>query len=230
MRYAVEKISQSGPKICCTYQSMVSKTRERLIEVARQLFARNGVEHTTMLDIANASEKGRRTLYTYFKNKREIHQAVIERESEQLVAQERQIQNSAICATNKLEGILRARLGAMLTSRSHKLSDPLSLIHFLDGNRSGKTKRLAAEKELDILQNVLREGIESGEFDFEQANRLAPVIILLLHSLDNPLAKDNLEILGYTGETAYDRITAFIITAIKSRSTVAGRHAINKQL
>ncbi len=41
---------------------MVSKTRERLIEVARQLFVRKGVENTTMLDIANASDKGRRTL------------------------------------------------------------------------------------------------------------------------------------------------------------------------
>jgi len=75
---------------------MVSKTRERLIEVARQLFARKGVEHTTMLDIANASDKGRRTLYTYFKNKREIHQAVIEHESEQLEAHQRQIHASAL--------------------------------------------------------------------------------------------------------------------------------------
>ena len=55
---------------------MALKTRDKLIEVARQLFAHKGVENTTMLDIANASEKGRRTIYTYFKNKREIHQAV----------------------------------------------------------------------------------------------------------------------------------------------------------
>ena len=79
-------------KHCQDACSMVSKTRERLIEVARQLFARKGVENTTMLDIANASDKGRRTIYTYFKNKREIHQAVIERESDQAVAREREIQ------------------------------------------------------------------------------------------------------------------------------------------
>ena len=42
----------------------VSKTRERLVEVARQLFARSGVENTTMNDIAQASSKGRRTLHT----------------------------------------------------------------------------------------------------------------------------------------------------------------------
>ena len=88
---------------------MVSKTRERLIEVARQLFVRKGVENTTMLDIANASDKGRRTIYTYFKNKREIHQAVIERESEQIVSRQRQIQTETVSASKKLENFMRAR-------------------------------------------------------------------------------------------------------------------------
>ena len=48
--------------ICAIF--MAIKTREKLIEVARQLFARKGIENTTMNDIANASEKGRRTNYT----------------------------------------------------------------------------------------------------------------------------------------------------------------------
>ena len=45
----------------------VSKTRTRLVDVARGLFAKQGLENTTMNDIAVASGKGRRTLYTYFK-------------------------------------------------------------------------------------------------------------------------------------------------------------------
>ena len=44
----------------------VSKTRQKLVDVARQLFAKNGIANTTMNDIAVASGKGRRTLYTYF--------------------------------------------------------------------------------------------------------------------------------------------------------------------
>ncbi len=195
---------------------MVSKTRERLIEVARQLFARKGVEHTTMLDIANASDKGRRTLYTYFKNKREIHQAVIEHESEQLVARERQIHASALSATNKLEGIIRARFEAMLTQQPRGM-EQLSLRHFLDSNRIGKAKKLAAQKELDILQHVLREGIDTGEFDPKQTARLAPLVILLAHAVDNPIAKENLEILGYSGEIAYDRVISFLVTAVISK-------------
>ena len=37
--------------------------------MARQLFTRNGLKNTTMNDIANASEKGRRTVYSYFRTK-----------------------------------------------------------------------------------------------------------------------------------------------------------------
>uniref|UniRef100_UPI002674FA63 TetR/AcrR family transcriptional regulator n=2 Tax=Duncaniella TaxID=2518495 RepID=UPI002674FA63 len=65
--------------------AIASKTRERLLDVARQLFASNGVERTTMNDIATASDKGRRTIYTYFKNKKEIYDAVIEREADAIV-------------------------------------------------------------------------------------------------------------------------------------------------
>ena len=61
-----------------------SKTRDMLVDVARQLFARKGVDNTTMNDIAQASLKGRRTLYTYFKSKNEIYLAVVESELNQL--------------------------------------------------------------------------------------------------------------------------------------------------
>ena len=50
----------------------ITKTRQILIDVARQLFAKNGIEKTTMNDIAQASGKGRRTLYTYFSRKEDM--------------------------------------------------------------------------------------------------------------------------------------------------------------
>ena len=62
----------------------VPKTKERLMDVARLLFAKNGVENTTMNDIAKTSKKGRRTLYTYFKNKEEVYLAVVQSELDKL--------------------------------------------------------------------------------------------------------------------------------------------------
>ena len=51
----------------------MSNTKKMLIEVARVLFSKNGKKEDTMNDIAEASKKGRRTLYTYFNNKEEIY-------------------------------------------------------------------------------------------------------------------------------------------------------------
>lgn len=86
---------------------MVSKTREKLIEVARQLFAYKGVENTTMNDIAAASDKGRRTIYTYFKNKREIYNAVLEQQSNQIIGRLKEtVALENISATEKLRRYL----------------------------------------------------------------------------------------------------------------------------
>ncbi|MBO4736358.1 MAG: helix-turn-helix transcriptional regulator, partial [Paludibacteraceae bacterium] len=40
------------------------ETKDVLIDVARTLFATKGYANTSMNDIANAANKGRRTLYT----------------------------------------------------------------------------------------------------------------------------------------------------------------------
>ena len=55
-----------------------------MVDVARLLFAKNGIANTTMNDIALASGKGRRTLYTYFNRKEDVYSAVIESELERL--------------------------------------------------------------------------------------------------------------------------------------------------
>ena len=65
----------------------LSKTKKMLIEVARELFATHGKRNITMNDIAEASKKGRRTLYTYFNNKEEIFRAVIDKELNYLLEQ-----------------------------------------------------------------------------------------------------------------------------------------------
>ncbi|MDE6783113.1 MAG: TetR/AcrR family transcriptional regulator, partial [Paramuribaculum sp.] len=90
---------------------MVSKTRDKLLEVARNLFMVKGVEHTTMNDIATASERGRRTIYTYFKSKREIYQAVVERESELVISRLREVVQSSVPPEEKLRSYLTIRFG-----------------------------------------------------------------------------------------------------------------------
>lgn len=203
---------------------MASKTRDKLIEVARQLFARKGVENTTMLDIANASEKGRRTIYTYFKNKREIHQAVIERESEQIVSRQRQILQSDATAAEKLRQFLEARFRILICptdggedSRCREDENVPLLLRIdlsLDMRRAQKARRLAVRKEIEILRQILDRGVADGEFSRVQAARAMSLIIVLMQGVDSSSLADHLALAGTdTGHMEQD-VIAFVTDAL----------------
>ena len=161
---------------------MVLKTREKLIEVARQLFAHKGVENTTMNDIAAASDKGRRTIYTYFKNKREIYNAVIERESENLIENLREVLLSDLSPARKLAEGLKRRFEIIMQLSQRQ--DSIRIIFYRDLRRIDKIRKLVGEKEEEILNSILKEGVDAGEFDAMQAKRLPSLVKILLNSSD----------------------------------------------
>lgn len=167
---------------------MVLKTREKLIDVARQLFARKGIENTTMNDIANASDKGRRTIYTYFKTKRDIYDAVIKHESEQMVMNLRQIAlNSELSPETKLRKFMALRTEMMHTGtpRSYDTSGaPLRTFFIRDIKRIERIRLYVAAKEKDILQRILDEGVNAGRFDAAQARRLPSLLRLAAQGID----------------------------------------------
>ena len=93
----------------------VEKTRNKLIDVARALFAKKGIEETTMNDIALASGKGRRTLYTYFKSKEEVYAAVVEDELELMSQQLAEVAAKEMDYEDKLVAMIYAHLNAIKT-------------------------------------------------------------------------------------------------------------------
>lgn len=140
---------------------MSSKTRERLIEVARQLFTLKGVAHTTMNDIASASARGRRTIYMYFKNKKEIYNAVVESESDRLVDSLSKVMDLPLPADEKLTRFLRVRLERYLApSTSASIRQWLKF----DSRRLEKVQVMAREKEQAMLEKLLDDGIHEEIF------------------------------------------------------------------
>lgn len=162
---------------------MVSKTRDKLIEVARQLFANKGVENTTMNDIAAASEKGRRTIYTYFKNKREIYNAVIEKQSDKIIENLRNIASSSLDPVQKLEQYLSQRFQLVV---DYVPKHDMVLRHLFDRDlrRMEKIHRLAVLKEEEMFRALLEEGIRLGAFDRSQAMRLLKLHPILFQGVD----------------------------------------------
>ena len=134
----------------------IVKTKDLMIEVARQLFARVGFTNTTMNDIADASKKGRRTLYTYFRNKDEIFHAVIERELERLWHDLELIRRLPASPEDKILTMLLTHLDKMkdLVLRNGSLrAEFFRDIWLVENSRAAFD-----EKEIRQLRELLEEG------------------------------------------------------------------------
>ena len=176
----------------------VSKTRERLVEVARQLFARSGVENTTMNDIAQASSKGRRTLYTYFKNKDEIYQAVVESEIDKLNKMLMEVASKDLPADEKLITYIYSRLDAVkaLVFRNGTLRANL----FRDIWTVEKIRKDFDLRDIEVIKGIFDEGIAQGLFNVPDPDIMASVLHHALKGLEVPYIR------GLMGDTISQRI------------------------
>ena len=143
----------------------VSKTKAKLVDVARQLFAKMGVENTTMNDIALASKKGRRTLYTYFKSKDEIYLAVVESELDILSDMMKRVAEKNISPDEKLLEMIYTRLDAV--KEVVYRNGTLRAYFFRDIWRVEKVRKKFDAKEVQLFKAVLLEGQAKGVESFQ---------------------------------------------------------------
>lgn len=191
---------------------MVSKTRDKFIEVARQLFARKGVENTTMNDIASASDKGRRTIYTYFKNKRDIYNAVVESESDKLLMNLRLIVAKPISAEEKLREYVAVRFETMreIVSRNGSLKAGF----FRDLRKVDRARKLISKKEIAMLREILEEGSVGGEFHIDDLNHTSVIITHMIQGLDVTYIRDSLSDKGIDQEMLSSYFSNLVLNGI----------------
>lgn len=196
---------------------MALKTRDKLVEVARQLFARQGIENTTMSDIANASDKGRRTIYTYFKNKREIYDAVVERESEQIVGRLRWLVTADMPPMEKLERFIDQRIDALLDLMVHYNDNNIMIRSLLkrDGKRIEEIRYRAIEKEHEILTAILDEGVRLGCFNPRTVGSVFPVLLMIFQGLELSDQHNNYELLHVQRRTIRAHIKRLLVAGVE---------------
>ena len=194
---------------------MVSKTRDKFIEVARQLFARKGVENTTMNDIASASDKGRRTIYTYFKTKRDIYEAVVESESDKLIRTLRMIVATPDSAEDKLCRYIMVRFETMreIVSRNGSLRAGF----FRDFRRVDRARKKISKREMALLREILEEGVASGDFEIADVTRTAVLITHTIQGLDVTYIQDSLADNGLEKEKLANNFTQILLFGIAKK-------------
>ena len=194
---------------------MVKKTRDRFIEVARSLFARKGVENTTMNDIAAASDKGRRTIYTYFKSKREIFNAVIESESDDLLQNLEAIVTKPISPEHKLREYVATRMETMreIVSRNGSLRAGF----FRDVRKVDRARAVISKKEIKMLMRILHEGVVLGVFDIPHVKEMAIIITNSIHGFDVPYIRNSLTEYGIDKKDMARMIADLVLNGIRVR-------------
>lgn len=162
----------------------VLKTRAKLVDVARQLFAKKGVEDTTMNDIAQASKKGRRTLYTYFKSKEQIYMAVVESELEMLSTQMEKAASKPVSPDKKILELIMTHLDAikMVVYRNGTLRADF----FRDIWRVEAMRKEFDRKGTALFRRVLHEGKEQNLFDIDNVEITADILHYCIKGIEVP--------------------------------------------
>jgi AcrR family transcriptional regulator len=162
----------------------VTKTRSLLVDVARRLFAQQGLEGTTMNDIAVASNRGRRTLYTYFKNKEEIYYAVIETEVERLSDKMDEVVSKDMDPEQKLILMIYTHLNMIkeaVTRNGNLRAEFFRNIWMVE-----RVRKAFDHEELELFRRVLQEGCDMGRFVIENVSLMADIFHYCIKGMEVP--------------------------------------------
>ena len=176
----------------------VQKTRAQLVDVARQLFAKKGVDATTMNDIAVASKKGRRTLYTYFKSKEQIYMAVVESELEMLSDTMERVAHKDIPPDEKILELISTHLD--IVKRAVYRNGTLRANFFRDIWRVEAMRKHFDQNEMKLFRQVLKDGKEQGMFDIDDVGITADILHYCIKGIEVPYIR------GQIGENLDDEI------------------------
>jgi len=183
-----------------------------LIEVARQLFAKNGKKNVTMNDIAEVSKKGRRTLYTYFKNKEEIYKAVIDQELDTI------LERLTVISAKKLEP--DAKLTAHILTHLDAVKDvvnrngSLRADFFHDIYEVERKRRKIDVSEIALIRAIIVDGIKKGVFKRMDPDLSSTIIFYAIKGLEVPYIRQNI---NTEFEKNKNSIVEFVFQGIKKK-------------
>lgn len=189
----------------------ITKTRQKLLEVARELFAHKGLEATTMNDIAAASGRGRRTLYTYFRNKEEIYYAVIEEELERLSEKMDEVAVMDVEPEEKIFTLIYTHLSIIRDTVAR--NGTLRAEFFRNIWMVEKVRKAFDVEEHRILQKVLQEGVDKARFRIENVGLMADIVYYSVKGLEVPYIYDRLGV-GLSEDETYPIVKGIVMRVL----------------
>jgi len=165
-----------------------------------------------MNDIAEASKKGRRTLYTYFNNKEEIYKAVIDKELDSILEKLTVVSNQKTEPDVKLTNHILAHLDAVKDVVNRNGSLRADFFH--DIYEVERKRRKIDVMEIALIRSIISEGIEKNIFNRIDPDLSSIIIFYSIKGLEVPYIRQNI---SSEFEKNKNSIVEFVFTGIKKR-------------
>jgi AcrR family transcriptional regulator len=158
--------------------------REEILSAAEKVFATKGFFPTTMSDIARRAEFGTGTLYKYFRSKEELYFTLIDEKVEEinrLVKEELSQKGSAV---ERIKKVLRLQFEFIERNRDffRIYISERSRFEWTVKDDLGKGLHEKMVSYIDILSEVIRQGIKKGEFRSMDSKDLAHAFVGIVNS------------------------------------------------
>jgi AcrR family transcriptional regulator len=161
------------------------EAKAKIVDIARGIFTHFGFRKTTMEEIAQASRKGKSSIYYYFNSKEDIFRAVVEKEAEELKAELLKKTDNIGDPIERLKvyiSIRMKKLSKLTNFYSALKSDYLSHLEFIEDIR-----KTYDQEEVKIVARIIQDGIEKGIFAVEEPQLSAIAIVTAMKGLEVPL-------------------------------------------
>jgi AcrR family transcriptional regulator len=166
--------------------------RAAILQAAERVFQKWGLNKTTMEDIAREAEKGKSTLYYYYKSKEEIFDAVAITEINYILSKAREATNTVSTAKEKIKKYIVVSINEL-----KKYSILYGIVRReIKGDQKiiDKLLKLIQQKQEMYVKEMLSIGIQKKEFHFideSEIDTAVKAIVGIIHALELYLLLEN---------------------------------------
>ena len=175
---------------------MKQEKAESILNTAKKMFGRYGLQKTTLDEIARMARVAKATIYNYFGSKDRVYLEVLRREADEIVEKISFLVGQEILPGDKVVAFARAKFRYMRQA-----------INILNLDREGIEKLLPSaesirnelfEREVNIIRSILEESVEKGIFRLNNVPLAATAIGHALRGFElNWLVHENEERIEY---------------------------------
>lgn len=183
------------------------KTKQRIVNSARELFAQKGYFAVTMKDICIAAGISRGGLYAHFSSTSDIMQRIIEQEQKDAIDAFLSAKARGISAYNIISGFLNKRANE-LSNKDISITGAINEFA-RSGEKELATVSKRASDAVDILSEMIKLGQQEGTLRETDPRRYACSMLWLIEGMNS-----HAQIIGMDSETAFKHLL-FVLDMLK---------------